>query len=534
MEKNKKVEVMEEEEKKDMDLDSVLSYGSYQRFQIWVLQFAIAIIGAINYYHIVFMVSDPPEWKCAEEGAQMCNYGATEEQEICGGGDVVFNTSHQNFLHSLAVEHKWLCSKKLRGASVITATYVGMIFNSLIFGPLFDIWGRKPIFHLTNITFIVCRVVSFHLTDHYWTFLALTALGTGFFPVGVRAGYTIIAELCDESARKYAFISGWVWWVIGLAILPFLAKWLSNWYLLGMVTTLCNLLLLLMLPVLPESPRWLLGKGRFTEAAAIIAKMRQVNKAPAIPDLAELLRKMMPLSEEPTSPTAVLTSFATRPSLLRVGLCMATIWSVNDYFYIAGSMNVENLAGDMFLNFSLLSLTELPSVFMGQFLIDRYGRRWVHLACMVLTTLAFAVMIPLAGDPSLGTALVVLSVFGKIASNVGWFIMWVQCIEVFPTPLRGTGMNLCVMISTVVTMSGPYVVDLGSVYKPGPFIIFTLFGLVGILTTSLVPETKDVLLPERTEDVDKMVAGFRFWELRPWLRKEKEEAEKKEEGVALT
>ena len=71
MEKNKKVEVMEEEEKKDMDLDSVLSYGSYQRFQIWVLQFAIAIIGAINYYHIVFMVSDPPEWKCAEEGAQM-------------------------------------------------------------------------------------------------------------------------------------------------------------------------------------------------------------------------------------------------------------------------------------------------------------------------------------------------------------------------------------------------------------------------------------------------------------------------------
>ena len=81
---------------------------------------------------------------------------------------------------------------------------------------------------------------------------------------------------------------------------------------------------------------------------------------------------------------------------------------------------------------------------------------------MVITTLAFAVMIPLAGDPSLGTALVVLSVLSKIASNVGWFIMWVQCIEVFPTPLRGTGMNLCVMISTVVTMSGPYVVDLVS------------------------------------------------------------------------
>ena len=54
---------------------------------------------------------------------------------------------------------------------------------------------------------------------------------------------------------------------------------------------------------------------------------------------------------------------------LSVFVSMALIWTVNDYFYIAGSLNVENLAGNMFLNFSLLSLTELPSVFIGQFLI---------------------------------------------------------------------------------------------------------------------------------------------------------------------
>lgn len=57
--------------------------------------------------------------------------------------------------------------------------------------------------------------------------------------------------------------------------------------------------------------------------------------------------------------------------IYRVTTCMALIWSVNDYFYVAGSMNVENLAGDMFVNFSMLSLTELPSVFIGQFLIDK-------------------------------------------------------------------------------------------------------------------------------------------------------------------
>ena len=185
----------------------------------------------------------------------------------------------------------------------------------------------------------------------------------------------------------------------------------------------------------------------------------------------------MPVRKTETTESATLTAFVRRASLFRVGLSLATIWCVNDYFYIAGSMNVENLAGDMFVNFSLLALTELPSVFIGQFLIDRFGRRWIHFCCMAITTIAFAVICPLAGDESLGIAVIVLSILSKFASNVGWFIMWVQCVEVFPTPLRGTGMNLCVMISTVVSMTGPFVVDLVGVMKTSPNLSLPLSGL---------------------------------------------------------
>ena len=70
----------------------------------------------------------------------------------------------------------------------------------------------------------------------------------------------------------------------------------------------------------------------------------------------------------------------------------------------------------------------------------RYGRRWVHVICMAITTLAFAIIVCLTGeDDDNDTAVVVMSIVSKLASNVGWFIMWVQCIEVFPTPLRGSG-----------------------------------------------------------------------------------------------
>ena len=34
----------------------------------------------------------------------------TEANDICGGGEVVFNTTHQNYIYSLSVQHQWLCS----------------------------------------------------------------------------------------------------------------------------------------------------------------------------------------------------------------------------------------------------------------------------------------------------------------------------------------------------------------------------------------------------------------------------------------
>ena len=63
---------------------------------------------------------------------------------------------------------------------------------------------------------------------------------------------------------------------------------------------------------------------------------------------------------------------------------------------------------------------------------DRYGRRWVHCVCMVVATLPLLLCVPLVAgsSPHTDTAVIALAVTSKVASNVGWFIMWVQCIEV--------------------------------------------------------------------------------------------------------
>ena len=137
---------------------------------------------------------------------------------------------------------------------------------------------------------------------------------------------------------------------------------------------------------------------------------------------------------------------------------MSLIWAINDFYYIAGTLNAENLAGNIFLNFSLLSLTEMPSVFIGQFLIDRCGRRWTHSTFMLLATLPMILCVVLVQSQDM--AIIILTLVSKLASNVAWFIMWVQAMEIFPTPLRNTCLTIAATVAAIFTMVGPFVVDL--------------------------------------------------------------------------
>ena len=131
---------------------------------------------------------------------------------------------------------------------------------------------------------------------------------------------------------------------------------------------------------------------------------------------------------------------------------------VNDFLYYSGQLNVENLAGNQFVNFALVGLTELPSVVIGEFLINRLGRRWSQVGCMLLTTIIYLVIVVCEAYEVTGEAITGLAIVAKTVSNVGWFIMWVQCVELFPTVVRVTGSNFAAMIANIICTSAPYVI----------------------------------------------------------------------------
>ena len=135
---------------------------------------------------------------------------------------------------------------------------------------------------------------------------------------------------------------------------------------------------------------------------------------------------------------------------------------VNDLLYTAGQLNSDNLAGNQFINFTLVALTELPACFIGQFMIDRLGRRWSHVICMLGSAIPQVIIIGLLSQSDTGSAINGLVITGRIFSNIAWYVMWIQAMEILPTDVRGTGTNITGLIGACIGLSAPYITMLVS------------------------------------------------------------------------
>ena len=73
----------------------------------------------------------------------------------------------------------------------------------------------------------------------------------------------------------------------------------------------------------------------------------------------------------------------------------------------------------------------------------------------------------------------------KIIAETFYEITTIKFFQIFPTSLRNTGITICGIVATVVTTTSPFVVDLGKIDQKYPYIVFSMFGIIGAIFTSI-------------------------------------------------
>lgn len=372
----------------------------------------------------------------------------------------------------------------------------GMAVGAFAWGTAADVIGRKKVFALTVLVYglasLGCALSPTFTILLIARFIEGTGLG-GCLPVD----YSLVSEFTPRKVRGrvmallgVAFPLGAT--LCGLASTVMLP--LADWRIMLGLMVIPAMLAVWIRRGVPESPLYLLRRGREAEAREVIDTLVRRTGAPV---------------QEWTSPKL---NDESRMSPMVFVKRLTDIWSYNwkltlmvwwlfiaVFFLYYGVLNwmptilVEQGLGHYaaFMKTTVMTGAGIVSVFLSAWLVETIGRKSGLLVGglgSALSIVLFAMWLDMGKDAVLWLGIYGFSIQLLIAT------MYVYIPEVYPTLLRATGFGWASAISRISASAAP--VLLGSVMWPvlglvGAFVVTAvLVGLALLLTMFFGPETK--------------------------------------------
>ncbi|GFR96365.1 organic cation transporter protein [Elysia marginata] len=412
--------------------------------------------------------------------------------------------SKDPFLSTFVTDTNLICDDKSLVTYASMILMCGMLFGSFVLGILSDIVGRRKVLILSTFCMMACSL-GVAWADSYTVFVIVRFL-TSFFGTGIMlTSFVIGMEVVGPSKRRIAGNVVNFFWVLGVCTLTAVAYLLRHWRHLQMATSIPPAFaLLLFLVFLPESPRWLIQKGRTEEAIQIVQKIAAGNGV-VLTDTACQLEEMDKGGEE----RSIWLVFKHKVLFIRT-LVMFFNWLVASMVYYGLSLNVGQFSGNIYLNSFLSAMAELLSYVFCLCVLDITGRKLLLCSTMLLGGLAcVSTMFPvLYGGDDIQWVTLFLSLIGKFGITVGFAVVYVYAVELFPTAMRNSALGLCSFNGRIGGILAPYIGALDGVLAGGlgialPLLIFGALSITAGLLVLFLPETRNTDLPETLEDAKK-------------------------------
>jgi MFS transporter, putative metabolite transport protein len=387
------------------------------------------------------------------------------------------------------------------------AALIGIFFGGFLGGRLTDLFGRKWLFTIDLISMIFFSAVQFWVDSAFWLIVCRFLLG-----VAVGADYPIATSLLAEfSPRRWrgpllgAYVTMWfvgaaVAYLVGELLLGFTDGWrwmLASAALPGLVIVLCRI-------GTPESPRWLLKKGRAADAQAVLVKVYGPDATLA--DLGE-----EEVTENLDVRALLRSGYGRRMAFITIFWTCSIVPLFAVYAFgpkILGALHLTEGADTV--GSAVITLMFLLGCVISLFLVNRIGRRPLLIHSFAWAGLA---MLALGVFPDSSGALV-MALFIAYAVFIGGtqILQWIYPNELFPTEIRGSAVGLASSLSRIGAAVGTYLVPLslaglgiGTTMIIGA--VVTLVG--GAVSWAWAPETRGLTLAESAALAGAPAGGVR-------------------------
>lgn len=378
------------------------------------------------------------------------------------------------------------------------ASLAGLFLGSLIAGPLADKYGRRTIFAWDMLLFAVISASQFFVTspEQLLGLRLLLGLVLGFDYVVSKSLVTEFAPKRYRGRLLSILAAAWAGGYVAAYLVGFAVRDIGPdaWRIMLALSGIPALLILPLRMGVPESPIWLMARGRTREALAIVHSKFGPNVT---------LPEQVAAAPKKGGNWAELFSKRWRKNTL-VG-CVFYTCQVIPFFALGTfaprvleALNVE----DKFVGGLVYNVLLMFGALLGLMIIDRISRRTFLVGTFYLSALGLAVL-AYAGFGPIGTILAFGFFACVLAAAVN--LEFVYPPELFPTHLRASGIGVAVASSrfgsAFATFLLPIAVqDLGIQTALGVCVGVLIFG--GVFCHLFAPETSKEDLSGVTPDAE--------------------------------
>ena len=349
-----------------------------------------------------------------------------------------------------------------QAGAIGSVTNLGLLLGALLFAPLADRIGRRPIFQLALFAYAFGTFLSAIAPDYQVLLIARFITGMGIaaeFPVA----FSLLAEYSPKRLRHIFIGSGAIGYSAGwfvCAVVATLVVPRLGWRALFWVGVSPALMIIYVRRFMPESVRFLLQQGRVEEAGRV--ERRIADRA----GFATL--ELVPPASNGEAKVTTRPRLREQFSVLRFS---ALVIAVLGLFQLANNIQVVGfgtwlpsifirqgftLTRSFTFTMIVLATTPLGQIF-GMWLQDRMPRKWAMLLLSGLSALCFFGF-GLSFEYKLPIEIIV-------ACNVGYQffsggvvpIFYTLSSELFPTRVRSLASGLVVACARVGSITGPFV-----------------------------------------------------------------------------
>jgi MFS transporter, SP family, sugar:H+ symporter len=425
-------------------------------------------------------------------------------------------------------------SKEFGSSSVgtgfsVASVLIGSAFGALLAGQYAERLGRKPLMLVTAVLFAIgaAGAGAANSAAVFFVFRLIGGFGVGaasvvapayiaeVSPAAIRGRLTTMQQLAIVVGLQCAFLSNYlIAHAAGGAGSPWLLG-IPAWRWMYWVQLIPSLFYLFSSLALPESPRYLIAKGR--EATARVMMRRLWGPSVDLDATIAEIRQTVSTRERPLSKNLRKAGARTFLPVVWLGIALAffqqasginAVMYFGEYLWAAAGFSEQN---GLLINVTLGAVLVVATL-VSMVLVDRIGRRPLLLAgsAVMTTTLLVLAAVFIFSAHDVHGVLTLTSTQAQItllaehlfifAFGVSWGpVVWVLLGEMFPNRIRAPALALGAgtqwVTAFLVTTSFPAL--LATVGLRGIFCIYTLASIAAYWTVIRhVPETKGVVLED--------------------------------------